>query len=68
MFTLQGNQPNLAEIKCLKLCVENPVCTVAEVWCCSEHYLWLFDSGFLLEAYTAMYCNCAVIYEVAKTM
>ena len=21
-----------------------------EVWCCSEHYLWLFDVGFLLEA------------------
>ena len=26
------------------------VCTVAEVWCCSEHYLWLFDGGLLLEA------------------
>ena len=26
------------------------VCTVAEVWCCSENYLWLFDGGFLLEA------------------
>ena len=32
------------------------ICTVAEVWCCSEHYLWLFDCGFTLEAYTAMYC------------
>ena len=32
----------------------DPICTVAEVWCCSEHYLWLFDSGFLLEAHTAM--------------
>ena len=20
----------------------DPVCTVAEVWCCSEHYLWLW--------------------------
>ena len=24
----------------------DPICTVAEVWCCSEHYLWLFDGGF----------------------
>ena len=21
------------------------VCTVAEVWCCSEHYLWPFDGS-----------------------
>ena len=25
----------------------DPVCTVAEVWCSSEHYLWLFDGGIL---------------------
>ena len=28
-----------------------PICTVAEAWCCSEHYLWLFNGGFLLEYY-----------------
>ena len=33
----------------------------------AEHYLWFFDGGFLLEAYTAMYCYHAVISEVAKT-
>ena len=27
------------------------ICTVAEVWRCSEHYLWLFDSSFLVEVY-----------------
>ena len=43
------------------------ICTVAEVWWCSEHYLWLFDGSFLLEAYTALYCYHAVISEVAKT-
>ena len=30
-------------------------------------YLWLFDGGLLVEAYTAMYCYRAVISEVAKT-
>ena len=45
----------------------DPICTVAEVWCCSEHNLWLFDGSFLLEAHTAMYCYHAVISEVAKT-
>ena len=44
----------------------DPVCTVAEVWCCSEHYLWPFDGSFLLEAYTAVYCHRAVISEVAE--
>ena len=38
-----------------------PIYIVAQVWCCSEHYLWLFDSDFLLETYTAMYCHHAVI-------
>ena len=38
----------------------NPVCwdpiyTVAEVW-------WLFDGGFLLKAYTAMYHYCAAFF------
>ena len=33
----------------------NPVSNVAEVWCCSEHCLWLFDDGH------------AVICEDAKT-
>ena len=33
-----------------------PICTVAEVWCCTEHYLWLYDASFLLEVCTAMYC------------
>ena len=39
-----------------------PICAVAEVWCCSEHYLWLFDCGFFLGAYTGMYCYHAVIF------
>ena len=26
----------------------DPVCTVAEVWSYSEHYLWLFDGSFLV--------------------
>ena len=46
----------------------NSICTAAEVWCCSEHYLWISDGGFLLEAYTAVYCYHVVISEVAKTM
>ena len=45
----------------------DPICTVAVVWCFSDHYLWLFDGGFLVEAYTAMYCYRKVISEVAKT-
>ena len=45
----------------------DPVCTVAEVWCCSQHYLWLFDGSFLVEAYSAAYCYRVVISEVAKT-
>ena len=23
----------------------NSISNFAEVWCCSEHYLWLFDGG-----------------------
>ena len=45
----------------------DPVCTVAEVWCCSEHYLWLFDGSFLVEDWAAAYCYHAVFSEVAKT-
>ena len=49
----------------------DPNCTVAEVWCCSEHYLWLFDGSILLDAYTYtlynIHCYRAVISEVAKT-
>ena len=43
-------------IKCLmpwNTCRE-PVCTVAEVRCCSKHYLWLFDAGFI---FGTIYCN-----------
>ena len=40
----------------------DPICTVAEVWRCSEHYLWLFVGGFLLEGYTAVYCYCPVFF------
>ena len=32
----------------------NPIFNVAEVWCCSEHYLWLFDGGFI---FGPIYCN-----------
>ena len=35
---------------------------------CSEHYLWHFDGGFLLEAYTAVYCYRVVISQVAKAV
>ena len=38
------------------------ICTVAEVWCCSEHYQWLFDGGFILEVQTAVYCYRAVFF------
>ena len=40
----------------------DPFCTVAEVWCCSEYYLWLFEGGFLVGAYTAMYYYRAVFF------
>ena len=43
----------------------DPICTVAEVWCCSEYYLWLFDGGFLLEVYTALYCYRAIFSKLA---
>ena len=46
----------------------DPVCNVAEVWCCSEHYLWLFDGNLYLEPFTAVYCCHAVVSEDAKTM
>ena len=42
----------------------DPICTVAKVWCCSEHYLWFFDGGVILEVYTAMYCYHTVFSEV----
>ena len=45
----------------------DPVCTVAEVWCCSEHYLWLFGGGLYLDPFTAVYCCRAVVSEVDKT-
>ena len=38
------------------------ICIIAEVWCCSEHYLWLLEDDFLLEAYTAVYCYRAVFF------
>ena len=31
------------------------------------HYLWLFEGGFLLKVYTAVYRYHAVFSEVAKT-
>ena len=50
----------------LKLCWD-PVSNVAEVWCCSEHYLRLSDGDLYLDPFTAVYCCCAVISEDAKT-
>ena len=44
----------------------DPICTVAEVWCCSEHYLWLFGGGLYLDPFTAVYCCRAVVSEDAK--
>ena len=32
-----------------------PICTVVEVWCCSEHNLWLFDGS--LECSVLLLCN-----------
>ena len=32
----------------------DPISNVAEVWCCSEHYLWLFDGGFI---FGPIYCS-----------
>ena len=46
----------------------DPVCNVAEVWCCSEHYLWLFDGDLYLDTFVAMYCcGRVVVSEDAKT-
>ena len=45
----------------------DPICTVAEVWRCSKHYLWLFGGGSYLDPFTAVYRCCAVVYEVDKT-
>ena len=56
-------------IKCLmprNMCWD-PVSNVAEVWCCSERYLWLFDGDLYLDPFTAVHCCCAVISEDAKT-
>ena len=38
------NPAKLADIWCLNLMPLwwDPICTFAEVWCCSEHYLWLW--------------------------
>ena len=57
------------DIKCLmprNMCWD-PVSNAAEVWCCSEHYLWLFDGGLYLDPFTAMQCCRAVISEDAKS-
>ena len=56
-------------IKCLmpwNMCWD-PVSNVAEVWCCSEHYLWLFDGNLYLDPFVAVYCYCTVVSEDAKT-
>ena len=45
----------------------DPISNVAEVWCCSEHYLWLFDDIFI---FGPIYCDVmcrAVVSEDAKT-
>ena len=58
------------DIKCLmprNMCWD-PVSNVAEVWCCSEHYLWLFDGDLYLDPFTAMYCCRAVVSEDAKSV
>ena len=57
------------DIKCLmpwNMCWD-PVSNVAEVWCCSEHYLWLFDGDLYLDPFAAVYCCCVVVFEDAKT-
>ena len=46
----------------------DPVSNVAEVWCCSDHYLWLFDGDLYLAPFTAEYCCCAAVSKDAKTM
>ena len=33
----------------------NPICTVAEVWHWSEHYLWLFGEGLYFDPFTVVY-------------
>ena len=37
----------------------DPVSNVAEVWCCSEHYSWLFDGD--LYFYTFHLLQCIVV-------
>ena len=39
----------------------------SDFWCCSEHYLWLFDGDLYLDPSAAVYCSCAVVSEDAKT-
>ena len=34
---------------------------VAEVWCCSEHYLWLFDGGLYLDLFTNLLKYCHIL-------
>ena len=48
LYSLYNSNPaKLAAVWCLELCADT---LFAEVWCCSEHYIWLFDGGVLLEA------------------
>ena len=47
--------------------VLGPCFYVAEVWCCSEHYLCLFGGDLYLDPFIAAYrCCCAVVSEDAK--
>ena len=38
----------------IELSIIDLASNVAEVWCCSEHYLWLFDGSFILGP---IYCS-----------
>ena len=67
MFTLQLQSSEASRHMMPRTMCCDPICTLAEVCCCSEHYLWHFDGGLLVEVYTTVYCYRVVISEVAKT-
>ena len=48
---------------CPRLCAETLFVSVAEVWCCSEHYLRLFGGDLYLGPVTAVYCCRAVVSD-----
>ena len=59
--------PSPSEVLMPRTVCRDPICNVAEVWCCSDHHLWLLAGGLYLDPFTAVFCCCAVISEIDKT-